>query len=331
MGRATYRPYTLVLVHGDFYQPAAAMTTDLASKFIGSMVGGALGDAIGELAFRIPSREHLSEELDWRTELSYTDDTVMAIALARSLLRVGDVDSQDFGAELHSQYDQEPWRGYGPGPPTVFAAVVAEEIPYRVAAQRLYSGQGSFGNGAAMRAGPLGLFFYQSPTLYEKTRHQAWTTHTHPLGVDGAAVQSRAVALAVSLNPADDFRPPVFVDELIGFARTRELRTKLVDLGHVLDQNATPSDAIQVLGHGLAVDQSLPFALDSFLNHPRNFPETVFCATLHGGDRDTMGAMAGTLCGAFLGIKALPSTWRAKLEHRDSIEALGAQLAARHG
>ncbi len=294
------------------------------------MAGGALGDAIGELAFRTPSRDRLSEELAWRSELSYTDDTAMAVALARSLLSVGDVDAQQLGEELRTQYEREPWRGYGPGPPTIFAAVANEGIPYRIAARRLYSGQGSFGNGAAMRAGPLGLFFYQSSVLYEKARAQAETTHTHPLGVDGAAVQSRAVALAVSLDPDGDLRRSSFVDELIGFAQTRELRAKLVELNDLLEREAPPCDAIQTLGHSLAVDESLPFALYAFLSHPRSFSETVFCATLHGGDRDTMGAMAGALCGAFLGAHALPMDWRAKLEDRGQIEELGAQLAARH-
>jgi len=294
------------------------------------MAGGALGDAIGELAFRIPSRERLSEELDWRSELSYTDDTAMAIALARSLLQVGDVDPQQLGEELRNQYEHEPWRGYGPGPPTIFAAVANEGIPYRAAARRLYSGQGSYGNGAAMRAGPLGLFFYGSPVLYEKARAQAETTHTHPLGVDGAAVQSRAIALAVSLDPDNEFRPSSFVDELTGFAQTPELRSKLAELGDLLERGAPPCDAIQTLGHSLAVDESLPFALYAFLSHPHSFPETLFCATLHGGDRDTMGAMAGALCGAFLGSQALPMDWRAKLEDRKEIEALGTQLAARH-
>jgi len=307
----------------------------LESKFVGSLTGAALGDAVGELAFRLPARERLTGELAWRAELSYTDDTAMAIALAESLLSTGDVDSEHLGRTLSTQYEHEPWRGYGPGPPTIFAAVAAEGIPYRAAARRLYSGQGSYGNGAAMRAAPLGIYFHDSRALYDKARAQAEATHTHPLGIDGAAVQSRAVALAVNLDPTETADPQElagpFLEELMAFARTEILGDKLAEVRRLLEGCAGPGEAIHRLGHSLAVHESLPFALYSFLSHPDSFAETVFCATLHGGDRDTMGAMAGAVSGAYLGAEALPGEWRAKLEHRERIEALAAQLFRAQG
>jgi poly(ADP-ribose) glycohydrolase ARH3 len=53
------------------------------------------------------------------------------------------------------------------------------------------------------------------------------------------------------------------------------------------------------------------------------------CAVLNGGDRDTLGTMAGAVAGALLGSEALPQAWLAKLENRQHIETLARELAAR--
>ena len=70
----------------------------------------------------------------------------------------------------------------------------------------------------------------------------------------------------------------------------------------------------------------MPFALFSFLRHPKSFEDCLFCAILHGGDRDTLGAMACAVCGAYLGIEAVPHYWKAKLENRSYFEDLALSL-----
>jgi ADP-ribosylglycohydrolase len=49
---------------------------------------------------------------------------------------------------------------------------------------------------------------------------------------------------------------------------------------------------------------------------------------LNGGDRDTLGAMACAISGAYVGVEAIPPAWRDKLENRQAIEALAARLAS---
>jgi ADP-ribosylglycohydrolase len=66
--------------------------------------------------------------------------------------------------------------------------------------------------------------------------------------------------------------------------------------------------------------RSVPFALYAFLCHPESFEDCLFCAILNGGDRDTLGAMACAVSGAYLGIDAIPTAWRARLEGGDEIE-----------
>lgn len=299
----------------------------LAMKFRGGLLGTGLGDAIGELAFRRPTREGLTAEVEASDVLIYTDDTAMAIGLAESMAVREGLDQTHLGETFRTNYRREPWRGYASGPPTVFSKVEEMGLSYPEAARTLYGGEGSFGNGAAMRIAPLGLTFHAQEDLYEEARASAEVTHAHPVGVDGAAVQARAVALVVSMKPGGAFPVERFLDALLDTARTATMARKLSSLRDLVADDAPPPEAARRLGLGVAVDRSQPFALYAFLRHTDSFEETLFCAALNGGDRDTMGAMACAISGGYLGEEGIPAEWRKRLENRTRIEALATRLA----
>jgi len=304
---------------------------DLKSKFLGAMLGSALGDAIGELAFRGLDQAALRAAVARSTRLIYTDDTAMAIGLAQSLAQRGRLDPGHLGDTFRANFQREPWRGYASGPPTIFSLVARRELSYADAARSLFGGTGSYGNGAAMRIAPLGLFFRAAPDLYTQARASAAVTHAHPVGIDGAAVQAQAVAQAVQLDPQEPFPRPAFIQGLLDLARTPEMRDKLALVRDLVAADAPPSQAARRLGQSVAVHQSLPFALYAFLRQPDSFADCLFCAVLHGGDRDTLGAMACAISGAYLGVDTLPPDWRAKLENRALIEDLALKLAELQG
>lgn len=299
----------------------------LEAKYLGAMLGSAVGDALGELAFHYPERNKLSQVVEGVAELRYTDDTAMAIGLATSLVNKGYLDGQDLGETFRRNFEREPWRGYATGPPTIFTMVRSLGIPYAQAAQSLFGGSGSFGNGAAMRIAPLGLFFHDSLQIYEYACGSAEVTHSHPAGKDGAAVQARAVAQGVKLDPQKEFLVNLFVRDLIDFSRTNEIRGKMELLEELLSENVAPPLAAKQLGQSVAVQESMPFAIYSFVRCPRSFEDCLDCAIMHGGDRDTLGAMAGAISGAYLGVEAIPSRWLRKLENRQTIEELALELA----
>jgi poly(ADP-ribose) glycohydrolase ARH3 len=199
-------------------------------------------------------------------------------------------------------------------------------MSYTEAAGSLFGGQGSFGNGAAMRIAPVGLFFHDSADLYEKTRLSATVTHAHPVGVDGAAVLAWAVAQAVQLDAQEPFPFEDFVQGLEDFARTPEIQSKIALIRTLIAEDVPPLDAARHLGRTVAMHESLPFALYAFLRYPQSFEECLFCAILNGGDRDTLGAMACAVSGAYLGVEAIPQAWREKLENREYIESLAIKL-----
>jgi poly(ADP-ribose) glycohydrolase ARH3 len=301
--------------------------TDTKSRYLGGMIGSALGDAIGELAFHYPEKDKLCIHLAQLSELHYTDDTAMSVGLAESIVGKGCLDQQDVGETFRHNFGKEPWRGYASGPPTIFSIVKQLGITYTEAARMLFGGAGSFGNGAAMRVVPVGLFFHDSPDLYEMARMSAVVTHAHPVGVDGAAVQAEAIALAVKLDPRRSFPFETFIGTLRDFAKTSEMKEKIRDVQDLVIRREHPSIAADRLGRTVAVHESMPFALYSFLRHPKSFEDCLFCAILNGGDRDTLGAMACAISGAYVGIKAIPESWREKLENRSYIEDLASKLS----
>jgi poly(ADP-ribose) glycohydrolase ARH3 len=137
-------------------RPGAPLSTASAR---GALLGTALGDAIGapfEGRRRVDDRE-VAALLAAGTPLRWTDDTHMMLGLADALTdRGGVVDERHLGDTFAARYREEPWRGYGGGPPRVFA-MAARGTPYRQAAAALFGGGGSFGNGAAMRCVPAAL------------------------------------------------------------------------------------------------------------------------------------------------------------------------------
>ncbi len=291
------------------------------------MVGSALGDAIGEVAFVHIRESSLSDFLEGDESLTYTDDTAMALGIAESLVRMKKIDQQDLGDTFRRNFENEPWRGYGSGPPVIFSIVKKTGISYVEAAKSLFDGRGSLGNGAAMRIAPLGLFYRLSQTLYENAGLSAEVTHTHPLGIDGAALQAAAVADAVSLDAIRIFPKEKFIGRLIDMARTVVMKEKMTIVRDLINDNESPEEAARLIGRSVAVYESMPFAVYSFMRHSESFEKCIYCAVLNGGDRDTLGAMAGAISGAYLGIEAIPDVWKKKLENRAMIEELAVELA----
>ena len=296
----------------------------LQVKFRGCLVGLALGDALGapfEGAGPV-SRAEVCAAAVQREVLRYTDDTHMAIGVAESLVACRGFDGRHMADTFVRNFEREPWRGYGPGPPRVFRRIKSG-APCDKAAQEVYPG-GSFGNGAAMWVAPVGLFYHRDP---EKLREVAYLsgqiTHTHPLGKEGAALQAYAVALAAVFGPSGSLED--FLAGLKVFAAEEIYREKLEMVAGLLS-GAGPAEVAAWLGNGVEAFNSVPAAICCFLRYPDSCEEAVVEAPSLGGDADTIASMTGAISGAWLGIEAVPVEWAAKLENRAYIEELAVRL-----
>jgi len=236
------------------------------------------------------------------------------------------LDIQHLGDTFAQNFEQEPWRGYAGGPPTVFAIVRNEKISYPEAAARLYGGAGSMGDGAAMRIAPLAAFFYQDKDLYEKVKLSAIVTHTHPVAIDGAAVLAAAIAFAMQLNPEEAFPLDTFIQHLIQFSQEPTIRGKMQDVQELLQKNVEPAKAAAKLKLSVRTDEAVPFAIYSFLSNPKSYTDCLYCAASNGGDTDTMAAMACAISGAYLGVESIPVELRNRLEKPELFFRLCKQL-----
>ena len=296
-------------------------------RFTGCLLGSALGDAIGEMAFRSPVQHELRERLLFADLLRYTDDTAMALGIAEAILDgEGRLDPEHLGDIFSRHFFEEPWRGYGPGPPSIFHSVEDEDVGYREVAGRMFDGEGSMGNGSAMRIAPLGVFYSGCEDAYEMAALSASVTHAHPLGRDGAGVLALAVGRAAGMDPDDDFSGPEFARWLAEQARSDEFRSAMNCTADLLEDGADREEAADTLGTDVLIHRSVPYAIFSFLKNPHSWEQCLMDAILVPGDRDTIGAMAAGISGAYLGEDALPDNWLDSLENREEIRDLAEKL-----
>ena len=297
----------------------------MKSKFLGCLLGAALGDALGasfEGWRRGPGKAQALFE--GGGILHYTDDTHMMIGVAESLIACRGFDGQHMARTFTHNFEREPWRGYGPGPPRVFRLIKSGK-PWDKASELIYPG-GSFGNGAAMRIAPVGLLYFDDPNLLREVAYlSSQITHAHPLGKEGAALQAYAVALATRSELSSPINLDAFLEQLKGFCREELYQHKLKKVGELL-KGASVEQVVRELGHGVKAPNSVPTALYCFLRHPDSFEEAVAYAISLGGDTDTIGSMTGAILGARLGLGSIPEPLRARLENRAYLEELALRL-----
>lgn len=295
-------------------------------RFEGCLLGLALGDALGA-----PHEGGIVERLLWRLiattgqgQLRWTDDTQMALDVAESLAARGTLDADDLAHRFAGSYRWS--RGYGPGVAKLLRRV-ARGADWREVNRSVFP-EGSFGNGGAMRAPVIGLFYaHRLGELAEAARHSARITHAHPLGMEGAVLVASATALAFSTrNPLEILRAAAANGGLEPFAARLGIAEQWL-------QGESKPDALHVaryLGNGIAASAScvtavyiaLRFIDRPFLDMQR------FCVRV-GGDVDTISAMAGAVWGVANGIAALPQDSLAKLEQGERLRAAAAALHAR--
>jgi poly(ADP-ribose) glycohydrolase ARH3 len=304
----------------------AAASSAKRDRFLGCLLGHAVGDATGAPVEGMPATaiwydlggarqivEHPPVD-----ELAYTDDTQMTIAVAEALLAAGQADEATLCDAFVANY--EPGRGYGQGARRIIEAM-ADGGDWRKLAATIFPG-GSLGNGAAMRAAPVGLLFHDDlGRVAEQAALSARPTHLHPIGVEGAQLVALAVALAVGDGRFDRRS---FFDNLIARARTDEFRFQL-------DRAATwtPADPVGMFGSSLPADRSVVTAIACFAATPHDYLAVVSSAIALGDDTDTVAAIAGGVCGALNGTDAVPRHLLDRLEDGPKGRTYIASLAER--
>ena len=158
-----------------------------------SLDGLGLGDALGEmLCYRAETASRrLAENNLPAGPWFHTDDTEMAISIVDVLKSHGEINQDALAKRFARRFERDPDRGYGR-----MTRIQMREInagaKWRDTAANAFSGQGSMGNGGAMRVAPLGAYFADDlARCAEAARASALVTHTHPEGRGGSNCSCR--------------------------------------------------------------------------------------------------------------------------------------------
>jgi len=246
---------------------------------------------------------------------SYTDDGQMAVGLLESLVEAGGFDPALCAARWLANFDPE--RGYGG---RIFS------LMDRLAAGQDWRsvGTNSFGNGAAMRIGPLGVWYGREAgraeaELVRSAVLSARITHRHPQAVAGALAQALAVARACALGLAGrPLDPETFIPRLAEAISPLDRSSGERMLSLLGLEKGSREDLRLGLAGLFARDvravETVPPALAAVLM-TGSFSQAVELSVNLGGDTDTLGAMAGAVAGAYYGAGAIPPAWLQALEN----------------
>lgn len=275
-----------------------------------SLAGLSVGDALGAQYFVPGNRPvDLLEARVPDAEWAWTDDTEQACALV-AVLDEGDFDRDSFAELLARRFDSA--RGYGPGA-VVMLREIREGLPWPIAAAAAFDGEGSCGNGAAMRTAPLGAWHADSLVHAAiQGARAAEVTHAHPEGIAGGVAVSVAAAHAAAAR-LNGHRPDPGQLLLAAAAHTAP---SVVRDGLTTSVRGGVAEAAERLGNGgqATAQDTVPFALwvaDRYLD---DFPAAVAACVVAGGDVDTTAAIAGGVVAAYTGIDGIPDDWLARRE-----------------
>lgn len=300
--------------------------TERLQRALLSLEGLSVGDAFGERFFThrtALARIWLSATPN--TELHqlslgnppwyWTDDTAMALAIVAVLRNWGEIDPDRLAEEFSHNYSAEPRRGYGPAMHRLLP-LLRQRRAWQTAPRDLFSGQGSFGNGSAMRVAPLGAYFADDlGKVVEQAHQSAVITHTHPEGSAGAIAVAVATALAWQTRGQAKPTPQEFMDQVLIHTPPSEVASG-IRRARDLSPQTTIQTAAQILGNGhdVTAQDTVPFVLWSAANQLDNYESALWSTVAGLGDMDTTCAMVGGIVVMRTGFDSIPTVWRQNRE-----------------
>ena len=237
------------------------------------MYGAILGDIAGSrFEFDMPG---WTKDFEFLTrEDSWTDDTVMTVAVAEALLDLGkNAEVSDIEKacvkSMQKWGRRYPHAGYGGR----FRGWLREEKP---------EPYGSWGNGSAMRVSAAGWLYDSVERTREVARATAAVTHDHPEGIKGAECTAAVIFLGRSGASKEEIAE--YVASEFGYDYSMSLED--MRERHRMDESCM---------------DALPKALRSFMDGV-SAQDTIRNAVSLGGDTDTIAAIAGAMAEGMFGM-----------------------------
>lgn len=298
-------------------------TPDAAGNvFLGLACGDALGRPVEFKSADAIAAQHgtVTEMLDYGTHGqpagTVTDDTDLALCIARSLVEKEAFDGQDVAERFHEWYEN------GPFDIGLMTANAIREFgcgaSWRDAGRNVWQHRqegSNAGNGSVMRCAPYALAFMDElDSLIRVSKQSSAITHYDPRCTYGCAILNCTIAGFLRGN--DD--PLAAVLDCVDSDAPAELVEALRVVPDLIDE-----EQLRTTGY---VVHTLQTALYDALT-AESAEEAIVTAVNRGGDTDTVGAVTGAIAGARFSDESLPDQWLATLAYRDDLELLARALA----
>ena len=235
------------------------------------MYGAILGDIIGS-PFEFDQGEKTKDFPLFSRGSTFTDDSVMTIAVADALMNAGKDPEQIKELLVYSMRRwgrRTPDAGYG----GMFYRWLFTDDPQP---------HNSYGNGSAMRASAAGWLYESFEETWQTARLTAEVTHNHPEGIKGAECVATVIWLARNGKGKAEIRQ--FVEDTFGY-----------------DLSRTCDEIRPTYHHVESCQQTVPEAVTAFLEGT-DFEDVIRTAVSLGGDCDTLTCIAGSMAEAFYGV-----------------------------
>jgi ADP-ribosylglycohydrolase len=304
-------------------------SADSIDRARGSLLGLAVGDALGAtVEFKRPgSFEPVTDMIGGGPHGlqpgEWTDDTSMALCLARSLVERRGFDPND-QLQRYVRWYRE---GYMSSTGSCF------DIGNTTAAalHRFERGGGPFagtsdpraaGNGSIMRLAPVPIFWHHVPRVAIRyAGDSSRTTHAAIEAIDACRYMAGLIVGALNDTPRETLLSSRW-SPVPGLWDEEPLAPRIDE---VAAGSFLTKEPPQIRGSGYVVE-SLEAALWAF-SRSSSFEEGLLLAVNLGDDADTTGAVCGQIAGAYYGASAIPTAWIEKLAMRELIEGLADRLA----
>lgn len=276
----------------------------LRDRYRGALLGSAVGDALGATV-EFMSREEIREQYGTHTEIigagwlrlpagEVTDDTQMALCIARSIVENGKFDPDDIAVRFVEWYLSNP-PDIG-NTTRLSLRYLHQGLPWHEAGARTHQEMrpGDASNGSVMRSAPVALLARGNREANaEYSAISSRITHANPLAVQSTVALNAAIAALLDAPEAD----------AVDAARDA---TEHPDVIESLDGlEGIDPETLDAGGYVLATLRASFWALTQH----GTFEEAIVAAVNLGQDADTTGAVAGAIAGARWGAGGIPERW----------------------
>jgi ADP-ribosyl-[dinitrogen reductase] hydrolase len=334
-------------------------------KVRGMFLGTAIGDALG-MPVEGKTYEHIKEKhgrieqyisaaghkwFNGQPLGSWTDDTQLTLSVADALIEAGSIDL-DVQAAHHVKAFKSHTSGWGRTTREaieklangvhwkdsgLFSATETDEGVKKPAVR-------GFGNGVAMKAGPIGVFLASKPfdwkDVSDKLADFTAMTHRTSMAVSSCLAHTFAVFRCMVSEP-DTFNLKTFITSVVNASEigkgyypdtlNADDITERFKLLESVTPKTTTEEIVRDFGKGTYyVYNSLPFTYAFLVRNPGNVEELYECASA-GGDTDSNASMLGALQGALHGTSFFPKALVDGLDRKNEIIKLADSFSERFG